>query len=118
MKEAMATLVSSVWYETFGRVVVESFSVGTPVIASNIGALSELLNDGQTGYLFNPGDSEDLKKKIRMLEGLSSEELSEMRGKARSTYEEKYTPEINYDQLIQVYDVAIENLSKSPSKTA
>ena len=49
-------LVPSIWYETFAFVVSEAFAMGVPVIASDIGALSERVTDGITGRLVPPGD--------------------------------------------------------------
>ncbi len=51
--------------ESFGMVVLEAYAHGVPVIASNIGALSELVKEGQTGMLFEAGDAESLKNKIQ-----------------------------------------------------
>jgi len=111
MQNARATLVTSEWYETFGRVVTESFSVGTPVVASRIGALSELLKDGETGFSFEAGNSEDLRAKIRQVYSLSPEETITMRKKARAEYERRYTPDKNYEMLIAAYEEARQNYS-------
>ena len=46
---------------------MESISCGTPVVASNIGGVPELIKDGETGELFTPGDKEDIKKHIETL---------------------------------------------------
>ncbi len=108
MKNAAATVVSSVWYETFGRVVVESFSVGTPVIASRIGALSELLSDGETGLLFEAGNSEDLKEKLHSFKKLSKERSGQMRANARRAFETKYNPAVNYSMLRDIYQFALD----------
>jgi glycosyltransferase involved in cell wall biosynthesis len=50
-KEARCVVVPSVWPEPFGKVGIEALSVGRPVIASNVGGISEWLRDGETGYL-------------------------------------------------------------------
>jgi glycosyltransferase involved in cell wall biosynthesis len=51
-------VVPSLWYETFSLIVHEAFSVGLPVIASNLGALAEAVRDGVDGLLVPPGDVE------------------------------------------------------------
>ncbi|MDQ1352911.1 MAG: hypothetical protein QG657_3217, partial [Acidobacteriota bacterium] len=49
-------------YESFGYTIIESFGCGTPVIASDIGGTRELVTEGETGFLFKPGDPEDLRR--------------------------------------------------------
>lgn len=60
-------VVPSVWHEVFGLAIVESFNYGKPVIASAIGAIPEIVEDGTTGLLYRPGDVEDLCNKIKQL---------------------------------------------------
>lgn len=103
MGEAMFLIFPSEWYETFGRVAIEAFATGTPVIASKIGAIAELVEPGRTGLLFHPGDALDLTKQVDLL--LSNKKrLVEMRKEARSEFEAKYTAERNYQLLINIYD--------------
>ena len=56
------TVLPSIYYEILGNVVLESMASGTPVIASRIGGIVELVQDGFNGYLFEPGDGDSLKK--------------------------------------------------------
>ncbi len=67
IKRAKLVIFPSEWYENCPYTVMESISCGTPVVASNIGGVPELLKDGVTGELFEPGNKEDLKKHIRGL---------------------------------------------------
>lgn len=53
--------------ESFGMVVLEAFSQGIPVLASNIGALPELVIENQTGWLFEPGNIDDLAAKLNYI---------------------------------------------------
>jgi len=96
----------SEWYETFGRVAIEAFARGTPVVASNIGAISELIDHERTGLLFRPGDSTDLAAKINWLL-THPQELSQMRQEARAEFEAKYTADDNCKRLIEIYQTAI-----------
>jgi len=57
-------VVPSIWYENTPFVILEALASGTPVIASNLGGLSELIEDGKNGFLFRAGDSDDLRDKI------------------------------------------------------
>lgn len=59
------TIVPSFCYENSPTVVYESFSFGVPVIASDIGGVAELLEVGKTGFIFAPGDEEDLLRLMR-----------------------------------------------------
>jgi glycosyltransferase involved in cell wall biosynthesis len=99
---AKLLIFPSKWYETFGRVVVEAFACGTPVIASNLGAMAELMEHGHTGLLFETGNPEDLAAKVRWL--LARPKLmAEMRQAARAEFEAKYTATANYHKLMAIY---------------
>ncbi|MDY7024567.1 MAG: glycosyltransferase, partial [Cyanobacteriota bacterium] len=105
MGEAMFLIFPSKWYETFGRVAVEAFAKGTPVIASNIGAIAELVDHNRTGLHFCPGDSADLA--IQVEKALTHpKELLRMRHAARAEFEAKYTADKNYERFIEIYEAA------------
>lgn len=106
MGEAECLVFPSEWYEGFPRVIVESFAKGLPILATSMGSHKELIDNGRTGLLFRPGDHEDLAAQVEWL--LSHpKEVAHMRKEARREYEEKYTAEINYNQLMQIYQQAI-----------
>jgi glycosyltransferase involved in cell wall biosynthesis/ectoine hydroxylase-related dioxygenase (phytanoyl-CoA dioxygenase family) len=105
MGAASLFVFPSEWYEPFGRVAIESFAKGTPVVASNMAAMAEVVEDGRTGMLFRPGDAKDLAGKLRWAEEHPAE-LREMRVAARRCYEEKYTVAQNCDLLIGAYELA------------
>lgn len=65
MAHAACVVVPSVWPEPFGLVVVEAFACGTPVVASRIGGIPELVDEGVTGLLVPPGDVKALASAIR-----------------------------------------------------
>jgi glycosyltransferase involved in cell wall biosynthesis len=60
LKEIDIGVVPSIWEEVFGIVGLEYINARIPIIASNIGGISEWLKDGENGFLFNPGDSYEL----------------------------------------------------------
>jgi len=105
MRKAKALIVPSIWFETFGLVVAEAFACGTPVIASRIGALAALIEDGVTGLHFNPGNSDDLAEKLAWAQQ-NTEAMAQMGRNARLYYEQKLTGDVNYRQLIDIYDMA------------
>ena len=104
MGEAQFLIFPSKWYETFGRVAVEAFAKGTPVIASNIGAISELIDHGRTGFHFNPGDATDLADKVEWVLA-HPQALPPMRQAVRTEFETKYTAQENYKQLMKIYQL-------------
>jgi glycosyltransferase involved in cell wall biosynthesis len=108
MGNAGVLVVPSEWHEPFGRVVIEAFAKGTPVVAARMGGLTELVTAGQTGELFRAGDAADLATKIVALMA-SPERLVELRQNCRRAYLEAYTPEQNHGLLMKIYRTALQN---------
>ncbi len=106
MAEAQVVLVPSTWYETFGRVIVEAFACGTPVIGSDHGAVGELIDHGRTGLKFRPGDSQDLRNQVEWMLA-HPREWQQMRHQARAEFEHRYTAAENYRQLMEIYRQAL-----------
>ena len=104
LKQAAFLVVPSLWYEGFPMVVVEALACGTPVVASALGSLNELIEDGVNGCRFAPADAAALVSCVE--NGLRSESFLQMRGRARACYEQNYTPRRNYDILMQIYSAA------------
>ena len=105
MASSTALVFPSISYETFGLVIIEAFSVGTPVIASRLGAALDLVVDGHNGLLVEPGDAADLRVKLAWALSHPAE-MAEMGRRARQTYLASYTPESNYTQLLDIYQQA------------
>lgn len=95
----------SEWYETFGRVAIEAFARGTPVVASKIGAIAELVDHGRTGLHFRAGDPKDLVAQVQWILR-HPDELACMRNEARAEFETKYTAGHNYQSLIEIYQTS------------
>ena len=111
MGQSKVLVLPSIWYENFPRTLVEAFACGLPVIASRIGALAELVEDGITGLLFETGNAHDLAAKMKWAQQ-NPEQMRIMGQNARIKYEQEYTANKNYDQLIAIYRDAI-NESKN-----
>jgi glycosyltransferase involved in cell wall biosynthesis len=105
MGNAKFLVFPSRWYETFGRVAVEAFAKGIPVIAAEIGAIAELVDSGRTGLLYDPNSPADLIAQVEWMLSHPSE-LTQMRQEARAEFEAKYTAQRNYEYLIDIYDKA------------
>lgn len=100
---ARFVVVPSVWNEPFGLVVLEAYAAGKPVIASRVGGLAELVEEGKTGFYAEPNSSQDLADKILHL--WDTVGLSESLGQnARRLAEEKYSVERHYQKLSAIYD--------------
>ncbi len=110
MERAGALVLPSVWYENFPRTIVEAFAKGLPVIASRLGAMAELIEDGRTGLLFEPADPEDLAARMRWAVA-HPQQMREMGERARRTYLERYTPEANMRRLDEIYREAIDEIA-------
>ena len=103
---ATCLVMPSVWHEPFGRTVIEAFAKGTPVLASRVGALAELVTDGLTGNLFPAADADALAETLMQMQANPSN-LQRMRIAAREEYEAHYTPAANYAQLHDIYQRAL-----------
>ncbi len=116
--EAKSLVLPSECYETFGRVAAEAFACGTPVLASRIGAIAEIVAHGRTGLQFRPGDPADLARAIAYMQS-NPDRVAEMRVHARQEYEAKFTFERNYQLLMAAYERATENCRKeNPARNA
>lgn len=87
---AKALLVPISWEEPFGLTMIEAMSCGTPVIGYHRAAVPEIVEDGKTGFVVEPG-VEGLVEAIREIEKLEVDKLKEMRKNCRKRVEEKFT---------------------------
>ena len=92
-------------YETFGRVAIEAYAVGTPVIASNHGAMADVVNEN-TGMLFKPGDPDDLARTVETFMA-DPTIFRALRRSCRNEFLAKYQGDQNYLQLMDIYHRAI-----------
>ena len=106
MKRARFIVIPSICYENLPAVAVEAFATGTPVVASNIGALPSIVDDGRTGVLFAPGDAPDLRAKALALAS-DPDRLATMRRQCRIEFEKRYSPSVSYPLLVEAYRRAI-----------
>lgn len=102
MRDAALLIFPSEWYEGLPRTIVESFAAGTPVVAPDLGAMRDLIRDGETGRHFRPGDPDDLARVVADT-FVRPAALARMRVAARAEFEARYTAEASYRQLIAIY---------------
>jgi glycosyltransferase involved in cell wall biosynthesis len=103
VKGARFQITPSLWYEGFPMVIVEAFACGVPVLCSRLGGMQEIVADAETGLHFNPGDAQDLVRKVEWAWN-HPEELVAMGRAARRKYETDYTAEKNYSLLMKIYE--------------
>ena len=89
-------------------VLGEAFACKLPVVASNIGAASEIIKNQKNGLHFRTGDPNDLTAKVHWA-WEHPDEMAQMGLNARHEYEQKYSPGKNYEILIDIYQNTIEN---------
>jgi glycosyltransferase involved in cell wall biosynthesis len=107
LRKALFLVMPSIWLETFGRVIIEAYATGTPVIASRIGAMKEIIIEKKTGLLFEPGNALDLSDQIQYAIDHPLE-LRTWGEQARSQYVQKYTADSAYEKLISIYEEVLE----------
>jgi glycosyltransferase involved in cell wall biosynthesis len=105
---ARAVILPSEWYENAPMTILESFTRGKPVIGARIGGIPEMIDDGVNGYLFEPGNTADLQKKLEMFLDLPAQTVVEMGLAARKKVENEYSAEAHYGRLMNVYRSALE----------
>jgi glycosyltransferase involved in cell wall biosynthesis len=102
MQEARFLLLPSECYEGFPMTIAEAFACGLPVVASRIGAMEVLIEDGCSGLHFASGDPADCAAKVQEAWGQPGF-LRRMGGEARQKYLDCYTAERNYSTLMDIY---------------
>src|SRR3569832_785738 len=99
-------VMASRLYEGFPRVIVEAYSCGRPVVVPRLGGMAAAVEEGVTGLLFRPGDANDLADKVRWLTA-HPDEIARMGENALNAYHARYSPEVNRDQLLAIYERAM-----------
>lgn len=107
IRRAAVSVYPSMWYENCPFSVIESQMYGTPVVASRMGGIPELIAEGQTGELFEAGNAGQLQRKLEKL--LSDPELLE-RYSRQCSLRPVETAETYYQKLMMIYGAADEDL--------
>lgn len=99
--EASLSICPSEWYENCPFSVIESISLGTPVVGSRMGGIPELILEGKNGELFTAGDIEDLNYSINKILNDKTVLREYTQNCAYADYE---TSETYYNKLIEIYE--------------
>jgi glycosyltransferase involved in cell wall biosynthesis len=106
-QQARVVVVPSLWPEPFGMVGIEAFQHSTPVVAFDVGGVSEWLKDGENGWLVAPKDTVGLASAIKRI--LIDRKLAEEMGqRARQMTLERFNMERHVDSLLHVYQQALD----------
>ncbi len=100
---------ASIEPEAFGRVAVESQSMGKPIIASNIGGSKETVLNKKSGYLYKHDDPRDLAKNLNTVIQLNQEELKLMGNEGRKNITKKFDVEVMCDSNLREYRKLLKN---------
>jgi glycosyltransferase involved in cell wall biosynthesis len=106
-RQATCLVVPSIWPEPFGMVGIDAFSHGRPVIAFNVGGISDWLQDGHNGYLVPAQDVTQLAGRIEAL--LAQPALAaQMGANGRRTAEERYTGNQHLTKLLAIFTAVVQ----------
>lgn len=103
---ARALVFTSGTYEAQPMVILQSYAKGTPVIAGRLGSMTNLVEDGATGWHFTPGEPDDLARVASAAFDPTSD-LASFRERARAKFLAEFTAEPNYERLIEIYEESI-----------
>ena len=100
---ASFVVLPSRWYENLPFSIMEAFAMGKPVVATDIGGIPEMVDDGENGLLFPLGDHDALADRIgRLLDDAALRKR--MGASARAKAERLWNADTHYEQIAAVYD--------------
>jgi glycosyltransferase involved in cell wall biosynthesis len=114
LRQARALVMPSLWYETFGLVVLEASAVGVPAIVADTSTARDLVVDGETGLHFRGGDEDDLASKLELLKNdVLVEKMS--RAAYQRFWDMPPTIDAHVDKLLEVYSEVLAEPGIQPS---
>ena len=106
---ADVTVSASIEPEAFGRVAVESQSMGKPIVASDIGGSKETILNKKSGFLYKHDDPRELAKNLNTVIQLSQEELKLIGNEGRKNVTKKFDVEVMCDSNLREYKKLLKN---------
>jgi glycosyltransferase involved in cell wall biosynthesis len=99
--KARFTFIPSIWYDNLPNTALESFQYSKPVLASNIGSLPELVVNGFNGYLFQPGNVDEV---VNLVKKMDDDKLIETLGyHSHVMLVHRFSPEMHYKELMDMF---------------
>lgn len=108
--EADALIVPSVCYEGMPMAIIEAYALNTPVLASRIGILAEMVLPLYTGFLFDPFDQSAVQQALREWATLDSTKKGQIGANCYAEFQKHYRLDKNMDKLLAIYEEAIADL--------
>ncbi len=102
LRNSLCLVLPSEWYENFPVTVLEGYMASKPVVASRMGGLPYIIDDGKSGLLFEAGKANELAQKIQRLADNPADAAS-MGARGRSLSETKYGPDQAYSNLMNIF---------------
>lgn len=115
VRDAVLQVVPSQCYEGFPLVVLEAYACGTPVVASRIGSLNEIVVEDTTGLKFAPGDASALSDAVNRLIG-NAGLLTSYRKRVRKFFDQNYSAAANFEDLMGIYERAATESKGAPRR--
>lgn len=107
IKHSSFIVVPSECYENNPMTIIEGYSLGKPVIATNVGGIPEIIAEGETGFLFELKNIDDLVDKVKHADELSAREYEIISKNARQFAEKNFSSDNHYIKLMEIYSEAI-----------
>ena len=107
LSDSMYSFAPAKWYENLPNAIIESFSVGTPVIATHVGSLEFMVQEGINGYLFEYNDKKSLIEKMKQAVDIDEQSYSVIQSNCIRDIDVKYNQKIHYEKLMRVFNRAI-----------
>lgn len=102
-------IVPSEWFENNPMTIIEAYALGKPVIGSRIGGIPEIIIEGETGFTFEMGNSDELLKVTNYTEIMTQDQYGVMSNKARAFAVNHFSESVHYNKLISIYDEILKN---------
>ena len=106
LRGARFLIQASTWHEPCPMTVREAFACGTPVVATRLGGLRDMVVDGQNGLHCDAGNPADLARAVQQIVTDDALHAKLARG-ARSTFDAQYAPDVGLHALVQCYERAL-----------
>ena len=93
--------------------IIESYTLKTPVIGSNLGGIPEIIDEGKTGYKFESGNAAELAKVVDVCASINKEDYLSMKENAKKFAYEKFGKENYYEKLMELYNNTLSDYNVS-----